>query len=88
MDKLIVYMRLVRELAHPDCKITIFSWNNRYLIKLEQGTLEQTFKIPEMDITSEDDLVDLLDAEFLQQAGLRFQEMGYSFHEARKRSGL
>ena len=81
-------MRLVRELSHSDCKITIFSWNNRYLIKLEQGPLEQTFKIPELDVTSEQDLIDLLDAEFLQQAGARFQEMGHSFHEARKRSGL
>lgn len=80
-------MRLVRELAHADCKITIFSWNNRYLIKLEQGPLEQTFKIAELDVPGEEALIDLLDAEFLQQAGVRFQEMGRSLHEALKRSG-
>ena len=49
-------MRLVREIAHSDCKITIFSWNNRYLIKHEQGMLEQTFKIPELDLSGEEDL--------------------------------
>ena len=81
-------MRLVRELSHSDCKITIFSWNNRYLIKLEQGLLEQTFKIPETDIVTEEDLITLLDAEFLHQAGRRFEDMGQSLHEATKRSGF
>lgn len=81
-------MRVVREISHPDCKITIFSWNNRYLIKLEQGILEQTFKIPEQDLVAEDDLATLLDAEFLHQAALRFQDMGQSLYEARERSGL
>ncbi|HEY9489580.1 MAG TPA: hypothetical protein VIQ51_14655 [Chryseosolibacter sp.] len=81
-------MRVVREIPHPDYKITIFSWNNRYLIKFEQGPLEQTFKIPEMDLSSEDDLIILLDAEFLQQAGGRFIEMGQSLYEARDRNGL
>ena len=81
-------MRLVREIPHPDCKITIFSWNNRYLIKLEQGLLEQTFKIPETDVTGEEDLLSIIDAEFLHQARDRFQDMGQSLYEARKRGGL
>lgn len=81
-------MRLVREIVRPDCKITIFSWNNRYLIKLEQGLLEQTFKISELDVTSEEDLLNILDADFLHQAVVRFQDMGQSLYEARERSGL
>lgn len=78
-------MRLVREISHPDCKITIFSWNNRYLIKLEQGSLEQTFKIPELDVTGEEELLSIIDAEFLHQATSRFQEMGRSLYEAQQR---
>lgn len=81
-------MRLVREIANPDFKITVFSWNNRFLVKLEQGVLEQTFKIPEADVAGEEDLLSLLDAEFLQQANDRFMEMGHSLYEARRRSGL
>lgn len=81
-------MRVVRELSHPDFKITIFSWNNRYLIKLEEGLLEQTFKIPEMDVSSDEDVVSLLDAEFLHQAAVLFRQMGQSLHEARERIGL
>ena len=81
-------MRLVRELSNPDFKITIFSWNNRYLVKLEQGPLEQTFKIPEMDVDNDEELSAMLDAEFLQQANRRFNEMGQSLYEARQRRGL
>ena len=81
-------MRLVREIARPDFKITIFSWNNRYLVKLEQGLLEQTFKIPETDLAGEEELMNILDAEFLHQAAARFSEMGQSLYEARTRSGL
>ena len=81
-------MRLVREIPNPDFKITIFSWNNRYLIKLEQGVLEQTYKIPETDVMGEEALYSILDAEFLQQAATRFHEMGHSLYEARRRQGL
>lgn len=81
-------MRTVREFTQADCKVTIFSWNNRYLIKLEQGLLEQTFKVAEMDVAGEEEVVTLIDAEFIQQAAARFAEMGQSLHEAMRRSGL
>lgn len=68
-------MRVVAEIAHPDCKITIFHWNNRYLIKLEAGLLEQTFKVSEFDITSEEDIKKILNEEFISKAMERFQDM-------------
>ena len=43
-------------MVHAQCNITFFHWNNRYLIKLEAGPFEQTFKIQEYDLTSEEDL--------------------------------
>lgn len=55
---------------------------------MEQGLLEQTFKIPEHDLSGEQDLDAILDAEFLHQASRRFLEMGQSLYEAQKRSGL
>lgn len=68
-------MRVVSEIAHPDCKITIFHWNNRYLIKLEAGLMEQTFKVSEFDITSEDDIIKILNEDFVNKAMARFQDM-------------
>jgi len=68
-------MRVVGEIPHPECKITIFHWNNRYLLKLEAGLLEQTFKVSEYDIASEEDLKKILSEEFIHKAMDRFQEM-------------
>jgi hypothetical protein len=79
-------MRLLKEIPHPDFKISIFSWNNRFLIKLEQGLLEQTYKIPEYDISGEAELNTIMDAEFLHQAADRFRDMGRSLYEAQRRS--
>ena len=49
-------MRVIGNMVHAQCNITFFHWNNRYLIKLEAGPFEQTFKIQEYDLTSEEDL--------------------------------
>lgn len=56
-------------------KVTIFNWNNKYLVKLEQGLLEQTFKIPETEITGEHELEALLSEEFLDKTRQRFKDM-------------
>ncbi|AHM59705.1 hypothetical protein D770_07210 [Flammeovirgaceae bacterium 311] len=68
-------MRIIKEIPLPDLKVTIFSWNNKYLVKLEQGLLEQTFKVPETEISSEQELEVLLSDEFLNKARQRFREM-------------
>lgn len=75
-------MRVIGEIAHPECKITLYHWNNRYIIKLEHGSLEQTFKIQEYDLTSEEDIKRVLSEDFLHAAMRRFAEMGQSVHEA------
>jgi hypothetical protein len=75
-------MRVVGEIAHPDCKITIFHWNNRYLLKLEAGLMEQTFKVSEYDISSEDDLKKILNDEFIEKAMERFQQMHLSLRSS------
>jgi hypothetical protein len=80
-------MRVVKEIAHPQCKITIFSWNNRYLIKLETGLLEQTFKINHFDVANEEEVSALIDSNFVQEAIDRFSSMGRSLHDALQRTG-
>ena len=79
-------MRVVGEIPHPECKITIFSWNNRYLIKLELGLLEQTFKINQFDIPEEAALLSIIDEAFIQKAIVRFEDMGQTLKEAIEKS--
>jgi hypothetical protein len=68
-------MRIVGEIPHPDCKITLLAWNNRYLIKIEQGLLEQTFKVNQFDIFNEADIVKLLDSTFISECLTRLDRI-------------
>ncbi len=47
--------------------------------------MEQTFKIEEYDLTSEDDLLKMLDDTFIQEAMARFSTMDESLYHALKR---
>jgi hypothetical protein len=75
-------MRIIGEIPHSQCKITLFQWNNRYLIKLEKDRLEQTFKVDQFELTSEKELHTLVDEGFVQKALERFNDMEQSLGEA------
>ena len=74
-------MRVVKEIPHQECKITIFSWNGKFLIKLENGGFEQTYKVSELDIL-EDELYEILNDTFIAEAMERFIEMAKSLRKA------
>ena len=45
-------MRIIREFPFSErIKASIFAWNGKYILKLESGNLEQTYKISELDIS-------------------------------------
>lgn len=79
-------MRILGEIPHPACKITLFQWNNRYIVKLEQGFLEQTFKIDQFAVSSDDEMKKIIDEPFLQEALSRFSDMSRSMQEALQRA--
>ncbi|WBA40496.1 hypothetical protein [Hymenobacter canadensis] len=81
-------MRQLADIPHPEAKITLFSWNGKYLIKLEKGPFEQTYKVSELDVTSDDDVRALLDSEFLQAALARFTGMRTDLQAAFDRHDL
>ena len=76
-------MRVVAELPHRLCKITIFSMNQKFIIKLEKGIYEQTYKLSEKDLTGGvNDVFKMLDDQFLEKASIRFDEMRSDFNNA------
>ena len=73
-------MRVIAELPHPDFKISIFSMNQKFIVKIERGILEQSYKIPEMDLTDGvNSVFELLDEEFLKTVTARFKDMAVDF---------
>jgi hypothetical protein len=73
-------MRIIAELPHSEFKISILNMNQKFIIKIEQGNLEQIFKISESDITDGvNSVFELLDDDFLKAVGIRFTEMRTDF---------
>jgi len=76
-------MRIIAELPHPEFKISILNMNQKFIIKIEQGTIEQSYKIPDMDLTDGvNSVFELLDEEFLKTVGERFKLMRQDFKNA------
>ncbi len=71
-------MRVVKEVTLGEIRVSIFSWNSKYIFKYELGPMEQTFKVSEMEILEESELAGFLEGEFLEEVQQRFKEMGES----------
>jgi len=69
-------MRVVREETRGEIRVSIFSWNSKFIFKYELGPMEQTFKVSETDILEESELESFLEGEFLEEVKQRFEEMG------------
>ena len=75
-------MRIIAELPHPDFKISILNMNSKFIVKIEQGTLEQSYKIPEVDmLEGVNSVFELLDEPFLKTVSTRFMEMRKDYNE-------
>jgi hypothetical protein len=72
-------MRIIEERSIGDVKVSIFSWNNKYIIKYELGPFEQTYKVHESNIVEEASLNSFFEEEFLTFVREKFKEMGYFF---------
>lgn len=79
-------MRHVADIPYPQVKITLLAWNGKYLLKLEQGPLEQTYKVAELDLSGtpppDVEIRQLLDDEFLASVVARFQAMHHDLRAA------
>ena len=85
-------MRHVADIPYPQVKITLLAWNGKYLLKLEQGPLEQTYKVAELDmngiVAPDVEIRQILDDEFLAAAVARFQAMQQDMRAAFARHDL
>lgn len=68
-------MRLVKDIPHDRFKIQIFNYNAKYIVKIELGQFEQTFKIGETDVYGVEDVERMITPELLSNAIKRFVEM-------------
>lgn len=75
-------MRVIEEIPHPKFKIQIFSYNAKYILKIELGQFEQTYKIGETDVMGLDDIKAMITKEFLTTCIQRFVTMREDWNNA------
>jgi hypothetical protein len=79
-------MRIIAELPHPEFKISILNMNRKFIVKIEKGAFEQSYKIAEADLVDDvNSVFELLDEEFLKTVAERFNAMREDFSESFKR---
>ncbi len=79
-------MRIIAELPHPEFKISILNMNDKFIVKIEQGSLEQTYKIAGIDLLDGvNSIFEILDEEFLKTVAARFTEMRRDWVDTFKR---
>lgn len=78
-------MRIVGNIPHPDIRITVFHMNDKYVVKLEAGLMEQVFKFDSDKYHGFESIQKLVDETFISNALKRFNEMFLEMREAEKR---
>ncbi len=75
-------MRLLKDIPHQKYKIQLFQYNGKYILKIELGQFEQTYKIGETDVDSLEEVEKMITPELLKNALLRFVDMRSDWSEA------
>lgn len=75
-------MRVVAEIPHPRYKIQLFSYNAKYLLKIELAQFEQVFKIAEADVMGVEDVKKMITPELLTNSLERFVSMRSDWEKA------
>lgn len=65
-------MRLVKDVPHPRFKIQIHEYNGKYIVKIELGQFEQTYKIGNTDVDGLGDVENMITEELLDNTIKRF----------------
>lgn len=78
-------MRIVGNIPHPEIRITVFHMNDKYMVKLEAGPMEQVFKFDQQKYPGFESIQKLIDETFISNALKRFNEMFLEMRSAEER---
>ena len=68
-------MRVLKEFHDPRMKISVFSFNEKWIVKIEAGLCEQTYKYPAAEWGFEQVLARCEEETFKAKIAARFQAM-------------
>ena len=73
---------MVKEIPHERYRIQIHQYNGKYILKIELGQYEQSYKINELDIEDTNAIDSMLSEEFLNNCLNRFLTMRRDWEKA------
>ncbi|MCF0040984.1 hypothetical protein [Dyadobacter fanqingshengii] len=79
-------MRYIKDIPNDKFKIGLYQWNNKYIIKIESGMYEQTYKIDDYEIESAAELERCIDESFIAAIANRFDAMHEDFSGSLRRN--
>lgn len=68
-------MRTVATIPHPTITIRVFQMNEKYVVNFEAGPMEQAFKFSFQEVKSLENLLTIINADFIEKVRGRFNEM-------------
>lgn len=68
-------MRQLEDIPHHTFKVAIHSYNNKFIVKIELGQFEQSYKINELDVAGLPEVKKMLTEEFYTNCMKRFLTM-------------
>lgn len=85
-------MRTLGFIEHPVYKISVFMWSEKYIVKVEAGLFEISYKFREGDFSSWEQLKELFDEALMNEIGNTFKKMSADMQSAAgrfvKRGGI
>ncbi|WP_031527897.1 hypothetical protein [Dyadobacter crusticola] len=81
-------MRYIKEIPNAEFKIGLYQWNNKYIIKIESGLFEQTYKIDEYEVEHAGELESGLDKIFMDSVKAKFDAMQEDFFASLRRNNV
>ena len=69
-------MHFIKEISHPQMRISLFEWNSKYIVKFETPHLEQSYKYSVLDFSSQKEIEELATSSSFQTFVITtFQQM-------------
>ena len=59
-------MHFIKEITHPQMRISLFEWNSKYIVKFETPHLEQSYKYSVLDFSSQKEIEELVSSSSFQ----------------------
>ena len=81
-------MRYIKDIPHVRFKVGLYQWNSKYIIKVESGMYEQTYKLDDYEVESTEELEACIDSKFLSFVRENFDRMQGEFFESLKRNNV